>query len=104
MTDEKSTTGGTAPNDIPTRDRVFRAMPPGEPVIASELTDAIGVPKTTVNYNLNRLAEKEKILKKRFFPSRVTWVRPASGSSPAGKVENGENITPDSRREREQHE
>jgi predicted transcriptional regulator len=67
----------TSTND--TRERVYEALPPGEPVIASEIADKIGEPRTTVNYHLNKLANNNRVRKKRFHEKRVVWVKPIDG-------------------------
>lgn len=59
-----------------TREDVYDAVPEGEPVIASEVAEASGLPRTTVNYHLNKLAEAGRIRKKKFHKRRVVWFRP----------------------------
>lgn len=61
------------------RERVYEALPPGEPVIASEIADKIDEPRTTVNYHLNKLADNNRIRKKEFHERRVVWVKPIDG-------------------------
>jgi len=58
-----------------TRSEVYDAMPLGEPTIASEVADMSGLPRTTVNYHLNDLAEDGEIMKKKFHEKRVVWMK-----------------------------
>lgn len=58
-----------------TKSEVYDAMPLGEPTIASEVAEESDLPRTTVNYQLNDLAEDGKIMKKKFHERRVVWVK-----------------------------
>lgn len=58
-----------------TRQRVYEAMPDGEPVIASEIAELANEPRTTVNYHLNKLAEDGRVAKKKFHERRVVWLK-----------------------------
>lgn len=58
-----------------TRSEVYEAMPLGEPTIASEIAEKSDLPRTTVNYHLNDLAEAGKIMKKKFHERRVVWMK-----------------------------
>lgn len=61
-----------------TREEVFDALPVDEPFIASEIAEASGIPRTTVNYHLNKLAEEGRVEKKKFHERRVVWLKPGS--------------------------
>lgn len=65
-----------------TRQRVYEAMPAGEPVIASEIANEIGEARTTVNYHLNKLADEGRVTKKKFHKRRVVWLRLPSPTTP----------------------
>lgn len=58
-----------------TRETIYDAVPAGEPVIASEIADETGLPRTTVNYHLNKLADAGQIVKKKFHERRVVWLK-----------------------------
>lgn len=73
---------------------ILGAMPDDEPVIASEVADALSFPRSTVHYHLNRLAEGGAILKKEFHETRVVWQKPSRHNSDrVGSVVSGENVT-----------
>lgn len=81
---ERSDDSGQFVSD--TRGEVFDTMPVDEPVIASEIAEKADLPRTTVNYHLNKLANEDRIEKKKFHERRVVWLRPRSAgkAAPAG--------------------
>lgn len=57
-----------------TREKVYGGMPQnGEPMRASDVADDTGLPRTTVNYHLNKLHEDGRVNKKKFHEKRVVW-------------------------------
>lgn len=63
-----------------TREKVYEAMPVNTPVIASEITKSTGIPRSTVNYHLNKLADQDRIKKTKHHEKRVNWLRLELGS------------------------
>jgi predicted ArsR family transcriptional regulator len=52
---ERSEDNGQFTSD--TDEKILAAMPPNEPVRARDIADETDIPRTTVNYNLNKLAD-----------------------------------------------
>lgn len=58
-----------------TPEEVFAAMEIGEPYSAGSLADEMGWPRRTVQTKLSRLAEDDRITKKKLHARRVIWIR-----------------------------
>lgn len=54
---------------------VFDVMEPLEPYTTGELASMLGAPRRTVYNYLEKLAEEERIRKKKPEPKRAIWVR-----------------------------
>lgn len=54
---------------------VLEAMEPLEPYTTAELADMLGAPRRTVFNHLDKLAEQERIRKKKPEPRTVIWIR-----------------------------
>lgn len=70
---ERSEDNGQFTSD--TDEKILAAMPPNEPVRARDIADETDIPRTTVNYNLNKLADAGEVEKKKFHERRVVWWR-----------------------------
>lgn len=57
-------------------DGVFDRMEPLEPYTTGELADLLGIPRRTAYKYLEKLADDNRIRKKKPDPRRAIWIRP----------------------------